>query len=59
VVALIVFITLLGLGLIEFTSGSGAQFAQRFWGVLKGALYALAALVLFAGGRASAATERA
>ncbi len=59
VIALIVFITLLGLGLIEFTSGSAEQFAQRFWGVLKGALYTLAALVLFAGRRAPAAAVRA
>lgn len=51
VIGLIVFITLLGLGLIEFTSGSAEQFAARFWGVLMGALYALAALVLFAGSR--------
>jgi hypothetical protein len=58
VVALIVFITLLGLGLIEFTSGSGAQFALRFWGVLKGGLYALAALLLVAGGGARVAAER-
>lgn len=59
VVALIVFITLLGLGLIEFTSGSAEQFATRFWGVLKGAIYALAALVLFAKGRAPAVAGRA
>ena len=48
VIALVVFITLLGLGLIEFTSSSAAQFATRLWGVLMGAVYALAALVLFA-----------
>lgn len=54
VIALIVFITLLGLGLIEFTSGSAEQFAQRLWGVAKGALYALAVLVLFARRRVSA-----
>jgi hypothetical protein len=59
VVALIVFITLLGLGLIEFTSGSAEQFAQRFWGVVKGALYAMAALALFAARRAPAVAERA
>jgi hypothetical protein len=46
VIALVVFITLLGLGLIDFTSGSATQFATRLWGVLKGALYALGALIL-------------
>jgi hypothetical protein len=59
VIGLIVFITLLGLGLIEFTSGSAEQFAQRFVGVLKGALYALAALVLFTGRRRGQVTSAA
>jgi len=55
IIALVVFITLLGLGLIEFTSGSATQFASRLWGVLMGALYALGALILFAQGKGRAA----
>jgi len=55
VMALVVFITLLGLGLLAFTSGSAEQFTQRFWGVLLGAAYALSALILFAGRRMAAA----
>ena len=61
VMALVVFITLLGIGLPALTSGSGEQFMARFWGVLLGACYALGALMLFGqtkgaatdGGRAS------
>jgi len=48
VIALVVFITLLGLGLIEFTSGSATQFKSRLWGVAMGSIYAVGALILFA-----------
>jgi hypothetical protein len=57
VVSLIVFITLLGLGLPALTSGSGEQFAARIWGVLFGACYALGALILLGKAKRAAVAD--